>query len=114
MQLHPAAPFRLDLTAWAIRRRPRDPIDVWDGVYRCALVFEHLPFIVEVTQPGPPQAPVLTLTVTGDRGHLSADRVDDARRVVASMLGIDINLAAFYLVAGRHPRSGMWQPHTRV
>jgi DNA-3-methyladenine glycosylase II len=31
-------PFRLDLTVWALRRRPDNAIDTWDGrTYRRAL-----------------------------------------------------------------------------
>ena len=31
LRLDPPAPFRLALTAWALRRRPQNAIDVWDG-----------------------------------------------------------------------------------
>ena len=32
-------PFRLDLTVWALRRRPRNLVDRWDGVtYRRVVV----------------------------------------------------------------------------
>ena len=34
LTLKPAAPFRLDYTAWALRRRPDNTIDRWDGVAR--------------------------------------------------------------------------------
>jgi 3-methyladenine DNA glycosylase/8-oxoguanine DNA glycosylase len=30
--VRPIAPFRLDLTVWALRRRRRNAIDRWDGV----------------------------------------------------------------------------------
>src|SRR5512142_1234972 len=36
--LRPLPPFRLDLTAWALRRRARNIVDRWDGVYRRVLV----------------------------------------------------------------------------
>ena len=29
--LDPIPPFRLDLTAWALRRRPQNEVDFWDG-----------------------------------------------------------------------------------
>lgn len=29
--LDPTPPFRLDLTAWALRRRPQNEVDFWDG-----------------------------------------------------------------------------------
>jgi DNA-3-methyladenine glycosylase II len=35
----PIPPFRLDLTVWALRRRPRNLIDRWDGTtYRRVIV----------------------------------------------------------------------------
>ena len=34
-------PFRLDLTVWALRRRPDNAVDRWDGgVYRRTLVLQ--------------------------------------------------------------------------
>ena len=31
LELEPRAPFRLDLTTWALRRRPHNAIDRWDA-----------------------------------------------------------------------------------
>jgi hypothetical protein len=40
----PVAPFRLDLTAWALRRRRQNIIDRWDGsTYRRILPFGNVP-----------------------------------------------------------------------
>ena len=37
--LRPVPPFRLDLTAWALRRRSHNIVDRWDGTeYRRVLV----------------------------------------------------------------------------
>ena len=30
LQIDPRGPFRLDLTAWALRRRPHNAVDRWD------------------------------------------------------------------------------------
>jgi len=39
--LRPLPPFRLDLTAWALRRRSRNLIDRWDGTtYRLVVALE--------------------------------------------------------------------------
>ncbi len=47
--LEPVAPFRLDLTAWALRRRAENIIDRWDGsTYRRVLILEGLPVEVEI------------------------------------------------------------------
>ena len=53
--LEAAPPFRLDLTARALRRRPDNLVDQWDGrVYRRVLVVDGAPLAVAVTQPGGP------------------------------------------------------------
>ena len=59
-------PFRLDLTAWALRRRPENIVDRWDGKnYRRVLVLEGRPVEIEVTQIEPPTRPLLQVTTTG-------------------------------------------------
>ena len=53
--LEPAPPFRLDLTAWALRRRPANIVDRWDGVaYRRAVKQDETVAEVEVRQVRPP------------------------------------------------------------
>src|SRR5665213_2885265 len=62
----PVAPFRLDLTAWALRRRRQNAIDRWDGAtYRRVLPFDEVPIEVAVRQNGPRDAPRLQVTLTG-------------------------------------------------
>ena len=52
--IRPAPPFRLDLTAWALRRRARNIIDRWDGTtYRRVLVYGDVPMEAAVTQVAP-------------------------------------------------------------
>src|SRR5713101_6047817 len=42
--LEPTPPFRLDLTVWALRRRPHNEVDRWDGqTYRRALILNGEP-----------------------------------------------------------------------
>src|SRR5690348_15275009 len=49
--LKPLPPFRLDLTAWVLKRRPFNSIDDWDGqTYRRVLILNGEPAIVTVTQ----------------------------------------------------------------
>lgn len=58
--LRPVQPFRLDLTVWALRRRPNNTMDRWDeGIYRRTLVVGAMPVQVVVTQRN------TTLAVTG-------------------------------------------------
>ena len=49
--LEPVAPFRLDLTVWALRRRPENAVDRWDGnTYRRVLSLREQPLEVAVVQ----------------------------------------------------------------
>ena len=46
-------PFRLDLTVWALRRRPHNTIDAWDGTtYTRTLEADASPVLVAVRQEG--------------------------------------------------------------
>jgi DNA-3-methyladenine glycosylase II len=56
----PVAPFRLDFTAWALRRRSQNMIDRWYGTtYRRVLPSGDVPIEVAVTQSGACDAPRL-------------------------------------------------------
>src|SRR5688572_32555140 len=59
-------PFRLDLTVWALRRRPENKMDRWDGkIFRRALVLNGKPVEIAVIQIGSMAAPRLQVAVTG-------------------------------------------------
>jgi len=118
LQLQPVPPFRLDLTAWALRRRPDNIIDRWDGeCYRRALALGNGAVEVAITQSGSPQAPRLQVTVSGLGAHpggghcrgtaCRAPTADEAiRAAIERMLGPRINLADFYRLAARDRRLG--------
>ena len=96
------APFRLDLTAWALRRRADNIVDRWDGrAYRRVLALESGPVAVTAVQAGPPERARLDVTLTGDRVDGQAE--DATRAMLAHVLGLDIDLSAFYRLAGRDP-----------
>lgn len=97
--LEPVPPFRLDLTAWALRRRPHNAIDRWDGdTYRRALKLSGGAVAdVEVRQTGPPEAPRLGVSVVTDR-PVSQTR-DEVTATLQRMLGLDVDLRDFYLRA---------------
>ena len=96
-------PFRLDLTVWALRRRPRNLVDRWDGVtYRRVLVVNGRAMEVGVPQAGAPTAPRLDVTVTpAPRGESDKRQL---RRLLDRLLGLRIDLSAWYQTANRDPR----------
>ncbi len=103
--IRPVPPFRLDLTAWALRRRARNAIDRWDGdTYRRVVIIGSRATELAVRQLGPPASPRLVVTTT------PALRTDADRRLVRSTLqralGADVDLAGWYRVAGGDARLG--------
>jgi DNA-3-methyladenine glycosylase II len=101
--LEPVRPFRLDLTAWALRRRAENIIDRWDGsTYRRVLIAQEHPVEVEIIQTGPPDMPVLQITTTGIK--LFSDTKPLVASVLKRMLGINADLSEFYRFAERQPK----------
>lgn len=92
-------PFRLDLTAWVLRRRPDNLIDHWDGeTYRRLLPLgpggEPIGVAVRQDDAGRPE---LLVTLTGD--HAGPEAVPGAQTALRRMLGLDVDLGDFYRLA---------------
>jgi DNA-3-methyladenine glycosylase II len=101
--LKPVAPFRLDYTVWALRRRPDNAIDRWDGIaWRRVHDLARGICEVRVTQTGPPEHPKLRVLGTGK--ELTADAKRQIRNLLTRMLGLDRDLSGFYRLA-RHDRT---------
>lgn len=98
--LNPIPPFRLDLTVWALRRRPSNRIDQWDGTsYTRILLLDGHPVKVTVSQQSPMTHPRLLVTATSQipLAHLSS-RVST---ILQYMLGTATDVNAFYSLAKR-------------
>lgn len=97
--LQPTAPFRLDLTVWALRRRPHNSVDRWDDdSYRRVMAGAHGPIDVEVRQSGPAHRPELRVSVAGPGARLSATRTQVAS-TLQRCLGLALDLSPFYRLA---------------
>ncbi len=100
--IEPRAPFRLDLTAWALRRRGHNVIDCWDGrVYRRALALGEEAVALSVTQTGPIDAPRLAVALSGR--HLDKRADATARRSLDRLLGLTVDLSGFAAMAAEDP-----------
>src|ERR1051326_3450496 len=100
--LRPIPPFRLDLTAWALRRRERNIVDRWNGSnYRRAMVIDDSSVEVAVTQIGPCEQPKLAVTVSGD---LRAQTRSTVTQLLVRMLGLRTDLQPFYAIAASDRR----------
>ena len=101
-ELSPRPPFRLDLTAWALRRRGRNRMDIWDGGYRRALIIDGEPIAVEVLQKGSAAAPALVVTVSAST-DLALTGLCVIEGVVERLLGLRVDLDPFYDLADADP-----------
>ena len=100
-QLHPAPPFRLDLTVWVLRRRPSNRIDSFDGrTYQRVLLLEGDRVLVRVEQPGTPEDPELFVNLTCE--NPSPQHESLARVALTRLLGLDANLQGFYELAAEN------------
>lgn len=109
-ELPTPSPFRLDLTAMALQRRRHNRIDVWDGqmlrrVMPAASSGGALtaPYLLEVRaadRAGSPNRSLL-VAVTGnaDEGTLAST----GQRATSRMLGLEVDLSAFYARAAADP-----------
>lgn len=103
----PIPPFRLDLTVWALRRRPRNLIDRWDGTtYRRVIVVGGRPTELAARQAGSSAAPTLIVTATPSPRASSEKR--RVRSLLGQLLGIRVDLTDWYRTASGDARLG---PH---
>jgi DNA-3-methyladenine glycosylase II len=103
--LRPTPPFRLDLTAWTLRRRPENILDRWDGqTYRRALSIETNAGsrIVEIAveQTGPPAHPRLRVNLETPQSTVEIEPA--VRSALDRMLGLSVDLRDFYSFAAKH------------
>lgn len=104
-ELIATGPFRLDLTAWALRRRPSNRVDRWHtdrwaGSYSRTLLIDGEAATVVVTRhtsdhSSPPDATPLSVTVTMATAITDA-RGDAAASLLERLLGTDVDLTGFY------------------
>lgn len=99
--IQPRAPFRLDLTAWALRRRPENRVDRWDGcAYGRVLALGERPVSLAITQTGRADAPRLAVDCAGGLPTgLGPDALD-------RLLGLDVDLSGFAEMAAGDPLLG--------
>ena len=103
--LKPIAPFRLDLTAWVLRRRKHNIIDRWDdGIYRRILTIDHNRVGIAIRQSGSLSKPTLRIKLSGQA--LSAAQKTAVRQSIEKLLGIKINLTDFYKFSARDKNLG--------
>ncbi len=100
--VQPRAPFRLNLTVWALRRRKTNRIDQWDGtVYTRVLVVDKLPVKVCVSQRQADDHPELLVNVLSPAPiEQLPSRISEA---LQHMLGFQVDVTGFYTLAENDP-----------
>lgn len=99
--LEPIPPFRLDLTAWILCRRPDNQVDRWDGqAYRRVLMLDGQPVGVSVTQIGAQGTPRLAISLDG--AGANPGLATQATGFLERLLGIRVDLKEFYRFSESH------------
>jgi DNA-3-methyladenine glycosylase II len=100
LEIEPRAPFRLDLTAWALRRRPHNAIDRWHAsCYRRVVCLDGGPVALSVTQEGLVDAPRLRILLAGRPNGPSAELL--VRNALDRLLGLSVDLSDFATMAAK-------------
>ncbi|CAG1006119.1 MAG: DUF488 family protein [Candidatus Methanoperedens sp.] len=98
ISLYPAAPFRLDLTVWALRRRANNIVDRWDEkTYRRVLPLDGRAVDIAVMQTGPQDDPELNIEAASS--GLSPEDESAIAAIVERTLGTGQDLFEFYRFA---------------
>lgn len=104
LDLEPAPPFRLDLTVWALRRRPDNIVDRWDGKTYCRVLVseskDNKPFEIAVTQSGS------HLQVSVHCPQENEALKDQVTCALERLLGINVKLDGFYRLTRHDDKLG--------
>jgi DNA-3-methyladenine glycosylase II len=105
LEIEPRGPFRLDLTAWALRRRSHNAVDRWDtATYERVVSFAGGPVALSVTQVAGPDEPRLSVPLAGRPVDQRAEAL--ARDTVNRLLGLSVDLSPFAAMAAPDPLLG--------
>jgi len=105
LQIEPREPFRLDLTAWALRRDARNAVDRWDaGTYERVVSLDGGPVALSLTQVAGPDAPCLSALLAGGPIDRAAEAL--ARGALDRLFGLTVDLSPFAAIAAADPLLG--------
>jgi len=103
--LQPLPPFRLDFTVWALRRRPTNEMDRWNGqTYYKTLVVNDSVVDIAVNQEGTSETPKLIVRVNADKKHNRHDVEKALTLKLEKLLGLFVDLSDFYKLASGDER----------
>lgn len=106
-EIEVAAPFRLDLTVWALRRRPTNAVDRWDGnAYGRTLRVGASLADVRVVAAGTAEAPRLDVSVATTSTQDPSELRAATTQRLGDLLGLGVDLTDFYERAALDPDLG--------
>jgi DNA-3-methyladenine glycosylase II len=104
-QIEPSGLFRLDLTAWALRRNARNSVDRWStATYERALSLAGGSVALAVTQVAGPDRPRLSVVVSGRQ--IDQPTEEFVRRTLDRLFGLSIDVSPFAAMAAPDPLLG--------
>lgn len=96
--LHPIIPFRLDYTVFALRRRSKNNVDLWDGKrYMRLLLIDNELIKVVIEQKNESQ---IGVTLNKNLNHVVQDKLS---LQLEKLLGLKHDLQGFYQLAKKDP-----------
>lgn len=99
--LTPLGPFDLGLTAWVLRRDPRNQIDRWDGRrFQRAMLIDARVIDVSVTQSGAVASPRLNIAAGPLR--LTTSQLGSINANLDKLLGLQVDVRPFMAFAALH------------
>jgi DNA-3-methyladenine glycosylase II len=112
IEIEPRGPFRLDLTAWALRRRSHNAVDRWHtGTYERVVSLDGVPVALSVTQVAGPEAPRLSILLAGRCVDQPPEAL--ARGALDRLLGLSVDLSPFAAMAAPDPLLGPFAARLR-
>ncbi len=103
LTLKPDPPFKLDLTAWVLRRRPTNSIDqVTNDAYTRVFAVDGMPVGARIVQLGTIEKPTLGVTLVGS--NITPRIEHSIRDCFGEILGLGVDLSDFYSMSARYPK----------
>ncbi|HDP0036549.1 TPA: DNA-3-methyladenine glycosylase [Legionella pneumophila] len=95
--LYPIAPYRLDYTVFALRRRSKNSVECWDGQYYTRVFnFDNKPIKVMVEQTSSLNNPELLVSLEEPIHPIVQEKI---KHLIEMMLGLNRDLTDFYKMA---------------
>ncbi|ARB92124.1 DNA-3-methyladenine glycosylase family protein [Legionella longbeachae] len=95
--LYPIAPYRLDYTVFALRRRSKNCVDCWNGQYYTRVLnLDNKPIKVVVEQTNSLNNPELLVSLNEPVHPLVQEKI---KHLIEMMLGLNRDLTGFYKMA---------------